>query len=55
MRLGDGALEVLMKASEGDMRKAVGFLQSAHDLSGGASIVSGDVVQDVSSQVYEYY
>lgn len=52
MRMGEGVLDVLMGASEGDMRKAVGFLQSSHDLSGGGSaVVTADMVHDVSGQV----
>ena len=52
MRMGDGVLDVLMRASGGDMRKAVGYLQSSHDLSGGgSSLVTADMVHDVSGQV----
>lgn len=52
MKMGEGVLDVLMNACGGDMRKAVGFLQSAHDLSGGGStLVTADMVNDVSGQV----
>lgn len=52
MRMGEGVLDVLMQACGGDMRKAVGFLQSAHDLSGGGSaLVTADMVHDVSGQI----
>jgi hypothetical protein len=52
MRMGEGVLDVLMRACGGDMRKAVGFLQSSHDLSGGGStLVTADMVHDVSGQV----
>jgi hypothetical protein len=54
--MGEGVLEVLMNACGGDMRKAVGFLQSAHDLSGGGSaLVTTAMVHDVSGQVSEVY
>lgn len=52
MRMGEGVLAVLMSACGGDMRKAVGYLQSTHDLSGGGSaLVTTDMVYDVSGQV----
>ena len=55
MKLDSGVMDVLMCASGGDMRKAVGYLQSAHDLSGGGStLVTADMVNDVSGQVCTY-
>ena len=48
--LEDGSLSAVMAASGGDMRKAVTFLQSAHQLSGGAP-VSVQMVTDISGQV----
>ena len=48
--LDDGALNAIMSASGGDMRKAVTFLQSAHQLSGGTQ-VTGNMVSDISGQV----
>ena len=52
MRMAEGVLALIMTASAGDMRKAVGFLQSTHDLSGGGSaLVTADMVHDVSGQV----
>lgn len=51
VQLGDGALDTIMKVSEGDMRKAVTFLQSAHELAGKNNTVSSDIVLDVSGQV----
>jgi DNA polymerase III delta prime subunit len=41
-----------MEVSGGDMRKAVTFLQSAHDLSGKNNVVSHDMVFDVSGRVW---
>jgi replication factor C subunit 2/4 len=48
--LDNGALNAIMTASGGDMRKAVTFLQSAHQLSGGAQ-VTPNMVADISGQV----
>lgn len=48
--LADGALDTIMRASEGDMRKAVTYLQSSHQLSGDKAITS-DLVIDISGQV----
>mmetsp|Transcript_24523 Transcript_24523/g.23535 ORF Transcript_24523/g.23535 Transcript_24523/m.23535 type:complete len:363 (+) Transcript_24523:96-1184(+) len=50
VRLAEGALSAIMTASGGDMRKAVTFLQSAHQLSLG-SAVTVDIVTDISGQV----
>ena len=52
MTLGQGSLDTLMRSCEGDMRKAVGFLQSAHDLSGGGNTeVTVQMIEDVCGQV----
>jgi DNA polymerase III delta prime subunit len=40
-----------MTVSEGDMRKAVTYLQSAHELAGKNNAISSDVVLDVAGQV----
>lgn len=50
VRLQEGALEQLMRASGGDMRKALTFLQSCRQLSG-EQPVSAEVVTDVSGQM----
>ena len=50
--LAPGALDAIMTASGGDMRKCVTFLQSAHQLCGGpGSTVTTDIVVDISGQV----
>jgi len=49
--LGDGALDTILTVSEGDMRKAVTFLQSSHQLSGGVEAITSDLVIDISGQV----
>ncbi|CAE7356536.1 RFC2, partial [Symbiodinium microadriaticum] len=51
VKLGDGVLDALLEVSEGDMRKAVTYLQSAHDLSAGSSHISHEMVLDVSGQI----
>lgn len=48
--LGDGAIDTILKTSGGDMRKAVTYLQSSHQL-GGGDAVTKDMVLDVSGQV----
>lgn len=53
--LGNGVLTTLMEVSGGDMRKAVTFLQSAHDLSGKNNVVTEDIVFDVSGRVGKRY
>lgn len=45
-------LDAIMLASGGDMRKAVTFLQSSHQLSGGAPVTAA-MVMDISAQVCE--
>ena len=50
VELADGAIETILQTSGGDMRKAVTFLQSSAQLSGGEPITT-DVVLDVSGQV----
>ena len=52
VQLGGGSLEAIMKASGGDMRKAVTYLQSAHQLCGGAGFsITPETVTDISCQV----
>ena len=46
----NGTLSAIIAASGGDMRKAVTFLQSSHQLSGGVP-VSVKMVTDISGQV----
>lgn len=51
IQLSEETLETILQASNGDMRKAVTFLQSAHQLSGGQPTISPDVVIDISGRV----
>lgn len=44
-------MERLLEVSGGDMRKAVTYLQSAHDLSGKRDVITFDMIVDVSGQV----
>ena len=44
------ALSAIMEASGGDMRKAVTFLQSSHQLSAGSPVTTS-IVTDISGQV----
>ena len=48
--LAEGALSAIMTASGGDMRKAVTFLQSSHQLSAGTAVTTA-IVTDISGQV----
>ena len=48
--LANGALDAIMCASGGDMRKAVTFLQSSHQLSAG-TLVTIAIVADISGEV----
>ena len=48
--LANGALDAIMCASGGDMRKAVTFLQSSHQLSAG-TLVTIAIVSDISGEV----
>ena len=48
--LSPGAMDSIMQASGGDMRKAVTYLQTAHQLSDGIPVTSEDIV-DISGQV----
>lgn len=49
--LGEGALDQVMKASDGDMRRAVTYMQTAHELSSaGAGVLREDIV-DISGEV----
>ena len=50
VRLEEGVLDTLMRASGGDMRKALTFLQSSHQLSGGGAVDMRTVL-DISGQV----
>lgn len=50
VELEEGTLNVILTASGGDMRKAVTYLQSAHQLSAGGSVTS-DLIIDISGQV----
>lgn len=52
--LGENALETIMRVSQGDMRKAVTYLQCAHQLSSG-SPVTVDLVVDISAEVLFLY
>jgi replication factor C subunit 2/4 len=50
VELASGALDAIMTASGGDMRKAVTFLQSSHQLSAGTPVTVG-IVSDISGEV----
>lgn len=50
MQVDEDTLRVILKASGGDMRKAVTFLQSSHQLCGDGPITVEAVV-DISGQV----
>ena len=50
VNLAEGAIDTILKTSGGDMRKAVTFLQSSHQLSGGDAVTT-ELVIDVSGQV----
>lgn len=51
VKLAEGALATLMTASGGDMRKAVTFLQSSHQLAGGDGTVTSPMILDLTSAV----
>lgn len=51
VQLGEGTLDAVMRASNGDMRKAVTFLQSAHQLCLGQGTITAEMVVDISGQV----
>ena len=51
VKLEDGSLDAIMKASEGDMRKAMTYLQSCHQLCGASGTVTSDVVSDITGMV----
>ena len=53
VKLGPSCLDTVLRVSGGDMRKAVTFLQSAHQLSVGqdSGVVTADLVVDLSGQV----
>ena len=48
-------LDAILRASNGDMRKAVTFLQSAHQLSAGQAAITPEIVIDISGQVKIFY
>ena len=48
--LNENALETILRVSRGDMRKAVTYLQCAHQLSTGSSITV-DLIIDISAEV----
>lgn len=49
--LGEGTLSTVMRVSGGDMRKAVTYLQSSHQLTGAGMVVTPECVMDISGQV----
>lgn len=51
IQLSEVTLDAILQASNGDMRKAVTFLQSAHQLSGGQPTIAPETVIDISGQV----
>jgi replication factor C subunit 2/4 len=51
IQLSEVTLDTILQASNGDMRKAVTFLQSAHQLSGGQARIPPEIVVDISGQV----
>ena len=50
VQLASGALDSILEASGGDMRKAVTYLQSSHQLTGGG-IITSDLITEISGQV----
>ncbi|GFO14072.1 replication factor c subunit 4 [Plakobranchus ocellatus] len=53
VEIDDKAVATVLKSSEGDMRKAIMFLQSASRLCGKDSAVSGDIILDIAGVVPE--
>lgn len=53
VKIDDDALEALMRISEGDMRKAVMFLQSASRLCGQDDSISTNIIMDITGVVPE--
>ena len=52
VKLGPQAMDTILNASSGDMRKAVTFLQTSHQLAGHANdAVTADMVVDIAGQV----
>ena len=51
VKLAEGAMETLMTASGGDMRKAVTFLQSSHQLAGKDEAITSAMIVDLTSAV----
>jgi replication factor C subunit 2/4 len=50
VKLAEGSLDAILTASGGDMRKAVTYLQSAHQLTGG-SLITPDLLIEISGKV----
>jgi replication factor C subunit 2/4 len=55
IQLSEVTLDTILQASNGDMRKAVTFLQSAHQLSGGQARIPPEIVVDISGQVHSLF
>ncbi|KAK7486274.1 hypothetical protein BaRGS_00022444 [Batillaria attramentaria] len=53
VQIGDTAMQTLMKVSEGDMRKAVMFLQSASRLCGQDDPITDSIIMDITGVVPE--
>lgn len=51
INLSEATLDAILTASNGDMRKAVTFLQSSHQLSNGQATIAPETVVDISGQV----
>ena len=54
VKVGEGSLEKIMELSGGDMRRAVTFLQSCFQLSGGLALnlpITTNIVVDISGEV----
>ena len=54
VNVSEETLQTLLAASQGDMRKAVTFLQSCHQLAGSKGNITSDIVYDVSGKVNIY-
>ena len=53
VNLAEGAMNTILESAEGDMRKAVTFLQTSHQLGGAsaANAVTSEIVIDISGQI----
>lgn len=51
VKVTDSSLDALLTASKGDMRKAVTYLQSSHQLTQGKKVITPEIVADVSGAV----